>query len=429
MAQSTRTKRRIVGMAAKRLGEARLDEIDDPRDARGQRWALPALLSGALVGLMAGCRSLKAVEELTDELTLPVRRKLGIGRRIADTTLRDALSMLAPDDLRPILHRATRAARRRKALEPDGLPFGVVALDGKSTVVPSCDDFFAQRQTTGDDAPLAGAVRTVTATLVSATARPVIDVTSVPASTNEMGVFGRALDALMATYGRSDLFRLVTYDAGACSADNAEAVRKHGLHYLFGLKASQPTLYNEAALWLGSHQADQAVATTSDVDGDKTVVRRLYIGEAVAAPEGWEHLRTVLRVEMETLDTDGTLANVENRYYVSSLPRSRLTDAQWLLLVRRHWGVETSHQILDVAFKEDDHPWIEQNPRATVVVMVLRRIAYTLLALWRYVTLRGESQRSQTWRDVMRGIELAVIKASAPELAGLRRHRLAPAPA
>jgi len=206
-------------------------------------------------------------------------------------------------------------------------------------------------------------------------------------------------------------------------------VRQHGLHYLFGLKASQPTLYNEAAPWLGSHQADEAVATTSDIDGDKTVVRRLYIGEAVAAPEGWEHLRTVLRVEMKTLDTDATCTNVENRYFVSSLPRSRLTDAQWLLLVRRHWGVETSHQILDVSFEEDDHPWIEQNPRATVVVMVLRRIAYTLLALWRYVTLRGESQRSRTWRDVMRAIELAVIKASAGELAGLRRHRLAPAPA
>ncbi len=369
------------------------------------------------------------MEELTDELTLPVRRRLGIARRISDTTLRDALAMLAPDDLRPILHRATRAARRRKALEPDGLPFGVVALDGKDTVVPACDDFFAQRQTHGDDAPLAGAVRTVTATLVSASTRPVIDVTSIPASTNEMGIFERALDALMATYSRSDLFRLVTYDAGACSKDNAQAVRKHGLHYLFGLKASQPTLHNEAALWLGSRQADEAVATTSDVDGDRTVVRRLYVGEATSAPEGWEHLRTVLRVQMETLDSNGTPNNVENRYFVSSLPRSRLTDDQWLLLVRRHWGVETSHQILDVAFEEDDHPWIEQNPRATVVVMVLRRIAYTLLALWRYVTLRGESQRNRTWREVMRDIDRAVTKATAEQLAGLRRHRLAPASA
>ena len=61
--------------------------------------------------------------------------------------------------------------------------------------------------------------------------------------------------------------------------------------------------------------------------------------------------------------------------------------------------------------------------------MVLRRIAYTLLALWRGVTLRSDEQRHRPWRDVMRGIELAIIKATAAELTGLRRHRLAPAPA
>lgn len=429
MAQSTRTKRRIIGMLAKRLGEARLDEINDPRDPRGRRWPLPALLSGALLGLVAGSRSLKAVEELTDELGPPVRRKLGISRRIPDTTLRDTLSMLMPDDLRPALHASVKAARRRKALEPDGLPFGVVALDGKDTVVPACDDFFAQRQTAGDDAPLAGAVRTVTATLVSASARPVVDVTPIPASTNEMGIFEQTLDALMAAYGRSDLFRLITYDAGACSKDNAQAVRDHGLHYLFGLKASQPTLYNEAKLWLSTRLPEQADAMTSDVCGEETLVRRVYIGDATAAPEGWDHLRTVLRVEMETLDPGGTRTRVENRYFVSSLPRSRLTDTQWLLLVRRHWGVETSHQILDVAFEEDDHPWIKQNPRTAVVVMVLRRIAYTLLTLWRSVTLRSDEHRHRPWRNVMRDIELALIKVTPEQLAGLRRHRLAPPPA
>lgn len=429
MAQSSRMKRRTIGMLAKRLREARLDSVEDRRDARGKRWTLPALLSGALLGLVAGGRSLKDVEALTEELTPPVRRKLGIARRMPDTTLRDALSTLQPNDLRPALHASVRAARRRKALEPEGLPFGVVALDGKTTAISACDDFFAQRQTAGDDDALCGALRTVTATLVSTRARPVIDVTSIAASTNEMGHFGAALGALMATYGRSDLFRLVSYDAGACSKDNAEAVRQHGLHYLFGLKASQPTLYQEAEQWLGSRQSDQADATTTDVHSDKSVVRRLYIGDATAAPEGWEHLRTVLRVETETVDSLGRSTHFENRYFVSSLPRARLSAAQWLLLVRRHWGVETSHQVLDVAFKEDDHPWIEQNPRAAVVVMVLRRIAYTLLALWRGVTLRSDEQRHRPWRDVMRGIEIAVFTATEEQLARLRRPRLAPAPA
>jgi hypothetical protein len=145
-----------------------------------------------------------------------------------------------------------------------------------------------------------------------------------------------------------------------------------------------------------------------------------YLGESVAAPEGWEHLRTVARVEVETFDTKGNRISREDRYFVSSLPRSRLTDEQWLLLVRRHWGVETAHQILDGAFDEDKHPWIEQHPRATAVVMVLRRIAYTLLVLWRDVTLRSDDNRSRPWSWIMRDIFLCLLTATAERLRNQR---------
>jgi hypothetical protein len=96
--------------------------------------------------------------------------------------------------------------------------------------------------------------------------------------------------------------------------------------------------------------------------GDSTVVRRIYLGEATDAPEGWDHLRTVIRVESETLDARGRRLAYENRYFISSLARDRLTAAQWMSVVRGHWGVETTHQILDTALLEDDHPWIESNP-------------------------------------------------------------------
>ncbi|GMV14621.1 MAG: hypothetical protein AMXMBFR56_28450 [Polyangiaceae bacterium] len=121
----------------------------------------------------------------------------------------------------------------------------------------------------------------------------------------------------------------------------------------------------------------------------------------------------------------------DNRYFVSSLPRSRLTDAEWLLVVRRHWGVETAHQLQGGAFAEDNHPWIEQNPRATVVVMVLGRIAYTLLALWRGVTLRSKQQRTRPWRELMHDIWLGAVQATAqiPCGSSSRDRRLPPAPA
>jgi len=83
-------------------------------------------------GLMAGCRSLWEAEQLTQGLASSMRRRLGLPRRLADTTARDALCRVPPDGLRAGLHRLVRAAWRRKALQPVGLPVSVVALDGKA---------------------------------------------------------------------------------------------------------------------------------------------------------------------------------------------------------------------------------------------------------------------------------------------------------
>src|SRR6266496_3624695 len=138
--------RRMAGLLAARLPELDLGAVPDPR-AREGRWTLPQILRATLVGLMAGCKSLWETEDLTDRLSTPMRRLLRLPRRLADTTMRDALcrpKLLA--GLRAALHRAVRAAWRRKALVPVGLPFGVLALDGKVTAVPSINGEFAQTQ-------------------------------------------------------------------------------------------------------------------------------------------------------------------------------------------------------------------------------------------------------------------------------------------
>jgi hypothetical protein len=98
-----------------------------------------------------------------------------------------------------------------------------------------------------------------------------------------------------------DLFKLVTYDAGACSAHNAALVRASDLHYLFGLTAGQPTLLQEAKRWLGPRKAHEADAVSEDFERGNRVVRRLFIGQVTVVLDGWEHLRTVLRIQTETV--------------------------------------------------------------------------------------------------------------------------------
>ena len=89
----------------------------------------------------------------------------------------------------------------------------------------------------------------------------------------------------------------------------------------------------------------------------------------------------MLRIQTETFDGTGKLTHTDERYLISSLPSVRLAADHWLLVARRHWGVETSHQILDTAFEEDHHPWIEACPRAALVVAILRRIAFNARAV------------------------------------------------
>ena len=262
---TARMNRRLYGLLTKRLDEAQLDDVRDPRDARGRRWKLSTLLRAVLGGLLAGAQSLADVEAQSARLSRPVRRLLGVRRRVADTTLRDALCSLEPDELRKPLQALVRAAQRRKSLDPDELPFGVISLDGKHFSLPSSDDYYAQRQTHDENAPLVGVVRTVTATLTSIAAQPIIDVTPIPAHTNEMGIFVLALERVCRAFAGLDLFRLVTYDAGACSKANARAVRDRDLHYLFVLKSSQSSLYAEAELWLGSRPVESADASRQTI--------------------------------------------------------------------------------------------------------------------------------------------------------------------
>jgi len=117
--------RRVAGLLNARLPELDLEAVPDPR-AREDRWSIGQILRATLVGLMAGCRSLWEAEDLTDRLSRPMRKMLGLPRRLADTTARDALCRVPLEGLRAALHqrslRPDAPSRVRFALRdrPDG---------------------------------------------------------------------------------------------------------------------------------------------------------------------------------------------------------------------------------------------------------------------------------------------------------------------
>jgi hypothetical protein len=381
---------------------------------------------------MAGCRSLAESEALSDTLAPAMRRQLGLPRRLADTTARDALCRVPLDGLRAVLHRAVRAAWRRKALAPVGLPFGVVALDGKVTALPTLNHELVQNRV-DDQAMPYGLVRTVTCALVSAAGRPCIDAIPIPGETNEVAYFQTAFEQLNAANG--GLFRVVTYDAGALSEANASAVVAAGKDYLFTLKGEHRTMFKLATELLDPH--DVTAQTVDVLDNATTVTRTLSLvavdpswsyGHGKSPDESaWRHARSFLRVEY-VKRCRGEVIEQDARLFVSSLAHGALTPAKWLLLIRSHWGVENqNHHTLDTAFAEDERPWIEADAQGMLAVLLLRRIAYTLLALYRAVTLRSDEGRATPWKRLMQSVRDVLVAATEDQLACLRLREVAAA--
>jgi hypothetical protein len=430
-----RLMRRMAGLLNARLPELRLEEVYDPRRWY-RRWALPQVLRAVLVGLMAGCNGLSELETLTERMAVGARRLLRLPRRLADTTVRDIICRLDVDALRACLRRLVWAAQRRGALTHGSLPFHVVALDGKVTALPCWDEEFVQKKTPEEGAPH-GLLRTVTCALVSAPGRPCLDAIPIPAKTNEMGHFQTAFAEVLANYG--SLFRLVTYDAGASSEANGAAVVAAGKDYAFRLRNESRYMYRMAQELCD--EDDVAAETVDVLDNDTTVTRKLVLvavqrhfafGRNNHRPIGpddsiWKHTKTLLRIESITCRGDSPPVH-EVRYWNSSLPADALTPKQWLEVTRSHWGVENNnHHTLDTAFEEDARPWIKGDPRGTLAVLLLRRIAYTLLTLFRSVTQRSEERRGMGWKVLLSWVRDMLVGVSEAEVSQLRRRGLAAA--
>jgi hypothetical protein len=413
--------RRYVGYLATRLAEMPLGKVNDPRAGR-ILWPIRTLLTAVLVGLAAGCKGLGEVEELTDWLGSGARHYLALRKRVPDTTMRDLLVQFPADEVRRLNYGFIRRARRRKQLKPD-FPLRVVALDGKATstrLFDPPDALVKYGQQQGDHA----LVRTITSCFITVPGRPCLDAHPVPPQTNEMGAFLPATDALLNAYGHN-LFDVVFYDSGACSRANADGVIARDLDYGFSLKDNQPELLKEAKRLLGHLPLDTAQATTSDIDGGDIATWWGWTTGEMAGWNQWSHLKTVVRVHKVTTDKDGNVKSVDDRYYVFSIEQTRLTPKQWLELIRRRWSVENqNHNNFDSVFREDERPWILR-PSGMVVVILLRRLAYNLVALLRCVTLRSEQNRSVTWLKLLRRLDRALAKATREIIKGVRRRDFA----
>jgi hypothetical protein len=345
------------------------------------------------------------------------RRHLGVPRRVPDSTLANLYARLDDEaGLRRVLVGDIQRARRRKALEPTELPISAAALDGKTIWCGrhEADDPACQKmpQESQDYFRL----HALHAVLISVATQPCIDQLLVPKETNEMGVLPRFIENIVEAYGNF-FIEVVTMDAGMTSAENARVITVSEIRYVMALKENQPELLAEAVRLCGWGNHKQAgyvceAATPWEHYRGNRMRRELFRSKEIQSWPGWSSARQVWRVKQTTEKPNGEV-EVENRYFVTSLPWERLTGQEILRLVRLHWAVENGcHWTMDVVLGEDTRPWCTQG-KALRMLSWLRLLAYNALRFLRHRYLRSAESRAMSWDELRRRITQALTQAAA----------------
>ncbi len=397
----------------------------DPRKEKIVTHKIQSILLSLELGLVSNLTTLRDVEAMTYDLA-PRFRKL-IPKPISDTTLDTELRRLSPGYLLSMLILQVRDMHRSKMFKPEGLGIGVVTVDGKNlaSLAHDADGSGHQRSNetskwdkrtekeikSGKPYYLMPALR---ATLISAKAKPCIYQLALPVGTGESSSCRAMVDGLHKAYGRSNLFEVLDFDAGLTSWHTAEHINDLGYGYVFGLKGNQHELFTQAQrLFTIKAIEEQPEAQTPWELRNATRIRRsLWRTHEMRGFDNsvgnWSHLRQTWLVRQETKSADEKI-EVEDRYFISSLPWNRLKPNQILALVRGHWGVENdTFNSLDVQWREDYAPWCTKG-NAIWSLGILRLMAYNIVQYLRKRSLvhkidTGSRQSLISWRLLFKNI-------------------------
>jgi predicted transposase YbfD/YdcC len=319
---------------------AYLATVTDPRARAGRRHPLVAILVLAAAAVVAGARSIVAIAEWAAEAPQPVRAALGTrcdpctGRWVwavpTETTIRRTLARVDPEALAAAI--GAWLADRDRPGQP-GQHRRAVAVDGKTLRGAHPPD--------GDGRP----VHLLAA--MDHTSRAVLAQHQVGGAPEEVPGFRPLLAGL-------DLAGVVvTADALQTHPEAAKfLVAGKQAHYLFVVKANQPTLLDrcQRLAWRLVPELDR----TRDRGHGRIEIRTL---KAVSVHHfGFPHAAQVLQVTRKTRDLRHhprrfTTVTV---YAITSLTHAQAGPARLADLIRGHWAIENGlHYVRDVTFAED----------------------------------------------------------------------------
>jgi predicted transposase YbfD/YdcC len=355
---------------------AALAKVPDPRDRRGVRHQISAILALAACAVLAGCRSFTAIGEWVANASDQVVTALEVGgRRPCESTIRRTLQRLDGDELDIAIggwaaaHTTPPAGRRR-----------IIALDGK-TVRGSASD-------AADARHLLAAIDHRTAV--------VLGQVNVASKTNEIPMFPQLCDRIDDLEGA-----VITADALHAQRSHADyVVLQRQAHYLLTVKGNQPSLLGQlkALPW-----KDVPPAHTCTTRAHGRVEQRCIKVVTVATGIVFPHARQAIQITRKTRRLQGNKWTTEVVYAVTSLSTDQATTTELATWIRGHWAIENRlHWVRDVTYDEDrSQVRTHTGPRA---MASLRNLALSILRI-NGATNIAQAIRHHAW-DPLRPTEL-----------------------
>lgn len=351
-----------------------MDELKDPRTARGQRHCFKDVLTIAVCGAICGVAGWPALERFALELEKWFREFLELPNGIpCHDTFSRVFAALDAELFERCFSKWTRSISEA---EPTLVHIDGKSLRGSASKTSGMKALHLVSAWASESGLSLGQV---------ATAEKSNEITAIPA----------LLESLLLTGAH------ITIDAMGAQKDIVAAIVDKGADYTIGLKGNQGTMHSEVQDFFASAKADgfkdipHSYCETTEKGHGRIEIRRCWTTSHIDWCESlplWDSLHSFILVESTRII--GDLTSVENRYYISS----RITDSaeQALEAIRRHWSIESYHWKLDVAFGDDAAKL--RNRNAAQNAAVLRRIAFTLISQDK--TKRGPLKSKQTAASV-----------------------------
>lgn len=323
--------------------------IPDPRRAQGTRYSVAAILSLAVVAVLANHTSVLAIAEWAARQTRHVRRALGFRRDTTphQTTIARLLARLDPVAVAAAVE---RVFEQRRPGEVRARGSQGVALDGK-----------AQRGRLRHGATSSHPIHAVTAfchDLGGVLAQLVVDAQQHEA---ELSLAPQAIEQI------DWQGRVLTGDALYCQQALCAQVVEAGGDYLFIVKENQPTLLADIVQVFSPLTAEElartgvhtvqplAIATYRTVEKGhgRLEERVIRVSSELADYSTWTYLVQVFEYT-RTWTAKGVTKQLV-RHGITSLPATVSAPKQLAVLKRGHWQIENGlHYVKDVSLGEDE---------------------------------------------------------------------------